>query len=243
MRIDRTAVTALLVAGLGGQALAAGDTQVYLYAGELNYVGPLTAEANGKLQALYQQQADKPTVLAIRSGGGDTSAGMALGSWVRERQLTVKVLELCFSSCANYVFTAAPARLVSNFSVVGYHGGVASTRFHPGAAEEKALAALPPAQREQARAAMSAAFQRAIAADVEKETQYFRAIGVQQSITSLGQAERYDKLYGDDDHTIGWYYDLDGLKKLGVGQVTVINPPWRPRFLTGKNTVFKLEVD
>ena len=76
-------LAALLGAGAAGGARADGGneeiTQVYVADGELVYVGVLDNQANARLFALYDSLADKPAVLSIRSRGGTTSHGLALG--------------------------------------------------------------------------------------------------------------------------------------------------------------------
>ena len=238
----------LLAASLHSTGAAAADssppeTHVFLVAGELNYVGPLSAEANARAFALFDAQETKPTLLSIRSPGGNTDVGMELGSWVRQKGLTVKVLEVCFSSCANYVFTAAEKKIVSNFAVVGYHGGLSSQVFNLDSETEAALAALPAGEGEKARAQLMSSAMNLAASKVERERTFFDAMGVQQRITTLGQAERYRKLQASDERMLGWYYDVEDFEKLGVSNITVINPPWRPRCIHSQNTVFKVELE
>lgn len=248
MQKSATSALALLAAALATTAGAAGnsapqETQVYLAAGELNYVGPLTSEANARVFALFQAQETKPSVLSIRSPGGNTHVGMELGQWVHQNRLTVKVLEVCFSSCANYVFTAAPHKVVSNFAVVGYHGGLSSQGFKLDEETQAALAALPFAEREPARVQLMDSAMKYAASQIERERAFFDAIGVQQRITTLGQADRYRQLQASDERALGWYYAVEDLEKLGVANITVINPPWRPRFISSPYTVFKVDVE
>ncbi|WP_342118320.1 hypothetical protein [Pseudoduganella sp. OTU4001] len=217
------------------------DTQVYMMAGELNYVGGLSAEANEKLFALYDAQAKKPTVLAIRSPGGDTELGMALGRWVYQHKLDVKVLESCNSSCANYVFTAARNKIVSNFAIVGYHGGLSSASFDIDNESLDNLAKEFGGDREKARAAANELTRKAIAPQLEREVQFFETIGVQQRITTLGQADRYMK--AAPDNAVAWYYGVEDFARLGVTNITVINPPWQPKMLAPGKTVFKVTVE
>ena len=67
--------------------------------------------------------------LVIESGGGDTRAGMDIGEWVHEHGVTVVVDWICFSSCANYIFTAAPAKTIRADAFVGWHGSEQQNRF------------------------------------------------------------------------------------------------------------------
>jgi hypothetical protein len=199
-------------------------TQVYVADGELVYVGLLDPQANQRLFALYDSLQPKPSVLSIRSRGGTTSHGLALGQWVRDRRLDVKVMEYCMSSCANYVFPAGIHKLVSNFAVIGFHGGLSSTSFQFDAATQKMLDALTPERRKTVLDQLDAT----IKGDAKQEQAYFKALGVRPDYVTLGQQERYQRLYANDPKSAGWTYSLDDFGRLGVHDITVVNPPWRP---------------
>lgn len=217
----------LLLFGAAGACAAAGDedgTQVYVADGELNYVGLLDPQANARLFALYDSLKDKPAVLAIRSRGGTTSHGLALGQWVHDHKLDVKVMEYCMSSCANYVFPAGIHKLVSNFAVIGFHGGLSSKSFQFDAATQKMFDALPPDKRK----AMMDGIEASIRNDAKQEQAYFRTLGVRADYVTLGQEDRYQRVQRADPKAVGWTYSLDDFARLGVRGITVINPPWRP---------------
>ncbi|CAH0152315.1 hypothetical protein SRABI118_00547 [Massilia sp. Bi118] len=205
-------------------ACAADTTQVFHDHGELHYVGPLDEQANAKLFALYDSLQDKPDKLAIRSEGGSTTVGLALGQWVRDHKLDVKVLEYCLSSCANYVFPAGVHKVVSNFAVIGLHGGLSSTSFNYDDATKKMFAAMPPKKRQ----ALLDEINASIRGDAVKEQAYFKTLGVRGDYVTLGQEERYQKLYRDDPKTMGWTYSLEDFGRMGIHDISVINPPWRP---------------
>jgi len=199
-------------------------TQVYVADGELVYVGLLDPQANARLFALYDSLKDKPAVLSIRSRGGTTGNGLALGRWVRDHKLDVKVMEYCMSSCANYVFPAGIHKLVSNFAVIGFHGGLSSKSFQFDAATQTMFDALPPERRK----AMLAQIESTIRDDAKQEQAYFGTLGVRADYVTLGQEERYQRHQRSDPNSVGWTYSLDGFARLGVRDITVINPPWRP---------------
>jgi hypothetical protein len=227
MRIAALSCFFLLLSGMAGAGADAGSeepTQVYVADGELVYVGVLDPQANARLFTLYDSLKDKPAVLSIRSRGGTTSYGLALGRWVRDHKLDVKVMEYCMSSCANYVFPAGIHKLVSNFAVIGFHGGLSSKSFEFDAATQKMLGALPSDKRK----AMLDGIASAIKDDAKQEQAYFKALGVRGDYVTLGQEDRYQRRQRSDPHSVGWTYSLDDFARLGVRDITVINPPWRP---------------
>jgi ATP-dependent protease ClpP protease subunit len=217
---------ALLPLVFGASMACAADTatQVFHDHGELHYVGSLDEQANARLFALYDSLKDKPTTLAIRSPGGPTTPGLALGQWVHDHKLDVKVLEYCMSSCANYVFPAGAHKVVSNFAVIGLHGGLSSTSFNYDEATKKMLDAMPPKERQ----ALIDQINASIRGDAVQEQAYFKALGVRGDYVTLGQEERYQKRYRDDPKVMGWTYSLEDFGRMGIRDISVINPPWRP---------------
>lgn len=197
-------------------------TQVFISNGQLEYVGDLNDGANQRLFDLYEKLPNKPTMLSIRSLGGEVNTGMALGAWVYSHQLNVRVLEFCLSSCANYVFTAAKQKIVSNFAVVGYHGGPGDLKkLKFDAKTDDMLSTLGP----EARKTMMNDFARTIKIDGQREVAYFQKIGVRSDISSLGQDDQYEKFTAG---AAGWTYSQEDFALLGVRNITVINPPWKP---------------
>ena len=47
---------------------------------------------------------------------------MKIGLWIFDHELDVIVDELCFSSCANYIFTAGKNKIIEKDAIVGWHG-------------------------------------------------------------------------------------------------------------------------
>lgn len=215
-------------------------TQVYFSNGQLEYVGPINQAANQQLSALYDSLAAKPAVLSIRSPGGEVNAGMDLGSWVRAHKLNVRVMEFCLSSCANYVFPAGIEKIVSNFAMIGYHGGpgkLEKLTLDEGA--QKIYDALPPDQQK----ALMAEFASISQQGGRREAQYFEQLGVRADISSLGQNERYDQFVKSNPNAVGWTYSLKDFARLGVRDISVINPPWKPGSISRKMVFVMIPVD
>lgn len=227
MKLFNQAIRYLLVscipAFLPAIACAGDTTQVYLSENELNYVGYLDDQANQRLFSLYDGLKDKPTTLAIRSRGGDVVHGMELGEWVHAHKLDVKVMEFCLSSCANYVFTAGARKIVSSNAMIGFHGGLSSQEMSIGGSMKAAYDAMTAMQQ--------AAFQAKLRTErkprLDRETAFFKTIGVRQDLTTYGQEARFADAGGD-----GWTFTQQGFDSFGVNRIEVINPPWKPRLLT-----------
>ena len=227
---------------LSSAAMAAGEdtTQVYFSNGQLEYIGPINQQANQRLFALYDSLAAKPAVLSIRSPGGEVNAGMDLGGWVRAHKLNVRVMEFCLSSCANYVFPAGIEKIVSNFAMIGYHGGPGNAgKLTLDDSAQKIYDALP-AEEQQAFMAQIAGIS---SQGGRREAQYFQQLGVRADITSLGQNERYDQFVKANPNAAGWTYSLQDFARLGVRDISVINPPWKPGSASRKLVFLMIPVD
>jgi hypothetical protein len=190
---------------------------------EIVFDGTITAEAYEQLVALLDVAETSPDRLTITSGGGDSDAGLDFGFLVHERGLTVHVPTYCGSSCANYVFTAAKAKLLGERASLMWHGGAtqAGLREPPPCVEgewyENSLDCDP--------AKYSEIFDPIIDQWLEKETRFFDTIGVDQRITVLGQDPEF-RCGGEDAD--GWYYSLADLERLGVRDVQLLGDRWEP---------------
>lgn len=208
---------AALLACIGAHAAEA--TRVHADGGELHYAGPVDADANRRLFALYDRLERKPTTLVVKSKGGEVGSGLELGQWVHANRLDVRVPEYCLSSCANYVFTAGARKTVSSHAVVGFHGGVSSTEFKLDEATQAMFDALTKAQQD----AFWAKFREDTRPMVEREAAFFQRIGVDRAITTYGQASRFEHTAGN-----GWTYTREGFARFGVTGIDVTGGPWRP---------------
>jgi len=87
---------------------------------EVFYSGPISHEKN---QKFFEQISGRNiSRLVIKSSGGDVEAGIELGRWVFQNNIIVIVTGYCFSSCANYVFTAGSRKIIQPGSLVAWHG-------------------------------------------------------------------------------------------------------------------------
>ena len=124
----------LVAVGLFSYEAAAG---VSIENRELVYEGPISAKNNERAITLYEAAVDKPSTLVITSGGGNVDLGMDLGEFILEHDLDVKVNTFCFSSCANYVFTAGKNKWLGENAILGLaHKLVRELREEPSATSE-----------------------------------------------------------------------------------------------------------
>ncbi len=206
-------------------------THVYVIDGELVYAGALDTLANRRLFRLYESLKEKPKVLSIQSVGGSVLTGISLGSWVRANSLDVKVLEYCLSSCANYVFPAGRRKIVSNFALIGYHGGANSAYLGISAASKKVLAEQP---RSEGFRKMADSMLKSVRNQAQQELAFLKILGVDVDLVSRGQEDRYQGLFKEHPKTKGWTYSAADFERMGVHRIDVINPPWLPNLQLGE---------
>ncbi|MDO6497920.1 hypothetical protein [Photobacterium sanguinicancri] len=184
----------------------------------ISFDGGMSFEANEQVKKLIDSQT---TSLQIRSRGGEINAGMELAELIYKHKLNVEVKDYCFSSCANYVFPAGKTKVLSANSLLGWHGGALQE-------DDDFEELLSPEEQK--------AFESYIVAAREREKRLFRDIGVKQSITILGQSDKYDR-YQD---CIGWNYSLAALDKLGVKNIKLKDGEWQPATSFNDNCLFTI---
>ncbi len=189
-----------------------GDT-VY-YTGNLSK--PSTAVFDAAVAGLRRGQV---TRLVISSGGGDTVEGRHVGRWVRDMALVVEVDVICFSSCADYVFPAARARVIRADAFVGWHGNerqfsVLAARTGVSVADQ--LAAFPPADvTPEARAAFVQEALRSFALTQKDEAAFYASLGLDDAFAVCAVGDVLEKRPGYAGQ-IGWGFSLADMARLGL---------------------------
>jgi len=225
-------------------------TRVRLTADRIEYRGLITHEANLGVFDLYRSAEPKPQTLLIESQGGSADAGMELGTWLFENGLQVQIDTYCFSSCANYVFPSGRTRLLAPHASLMWHGGVTQPITPQELAQVLAevLDGLPEDERRKLLAEHSSdeliqQLQRSRLAIVARETAFFRRLGVDQRITTLGHLYERELLQGQG-YYMGWDFSLDDLRRLGVGDISIEGgTTWEPVFPVTGQQIYRIHLD
>jgi hypothetical protein len=213
-----TAASALTGCASSTAALREHETRVALdESGRITYVGDITAAANKRVMEIFETSQDKPKTLLIFSGGGSTEASMDLGEWILDHALDVEVGDLCFSSCANYVFLAGNVKKLRRESVLMWHGSEWQESWDRFADPN------------------DAEYRPSFIEKRERETRFFDRIGVDNLITVYGQGRpgvrwrnRLRWLFGREA-VLGFDYSLDDLQRLGVSNIDLVDGEWNWR--------------
>lgn len=198
----------LCTAQTGPHVAALGDALVYR--------GDLTAAGLTELQAHYAAGSPRARWLEIDSGGGEVNVAMDFGDWVFDAGLGVRVANRCLSACANYVFPAAPVKVIKPQAIVAWHGsaiqaGAASRAAIETVIERDVLPATPPRERDAVRTRLVAETLDYLALAQSRQAAFFRRIGVDERITRIGL-----------DHpavTDFWFLSVATMARFGIDRV------------------------
>jgi hypothetical protein len=225
-------------------------TRVRLAADRIEYSGLITHEANEGVFDLYRSASPKPQVLLIESQGGSAGAGLELGAWVFENGLHVQIDTYCFSSCANYVFPAGRTRVLAAHAALMWHGGVTQpiTPEELSGVLDETLAGLPEEQRREfleqhSREELLEQLRQSLTAIVARESYFFRRIGVDQRITTLGHLYERELLRGEGFY-MGWDFSLEDMARLGIRDVIVKDgAAWEPVCPLRGQKIYRIHLD
>jgi hypothetical protein len=199
------------------------DNRSIFFKGDFTH--EVLAKFNRQVEGVAPGDLDR---IVINSGGGDTQVGRALGRWVRQMGLDVEVDEMCFSSCANYVFPAGDGKIIRDGAFVGWHGSETQSNVlalsNPQSnAQELERASLTEALREsgvpeESLPALIEEQLALIAFSKTDEARYFTELGLNGEFTLHGlRPEHLPALEASGKP--GWTYSLSDMELLGLTNV------------------------
>ena len=212
---------------------------VFLKGDTLYYQGAVDTVAFETMKNLYETANPKPTILHINSGGGEVNIGMEMGHWVAEKQLDIMVTDMCFSSCANYIFPVAHKKYIGHYAVIGWHGDPVSTdayqnKYKNQNLEDSLRRALLKSAKEQGHTFTKNELEQAIADNIahmkknnQKYDDFYHKYGLSPHIPRVGHVNEpwAEKLHNSDVYK-GWTYTPDVMKQLGIDNVIFIDDTW-----------------
>jgi hypothetical protein len=157
----------------------------------VRYSGEMTEAGLAALKTLTDGREVRS--LEVDSAGGEIMVGMDFGDWVLERRVEVIVDALCLSSCANYVFTAAPIKTIRPGGVVAWHGSARQRglmqQLEAIIDEQVNGLAMPSAQKAQRRARMRENTSEYLRGAQARQDSFFARIGVDERVTRIGNED------------------------------------------------------
>ena len=147
----------------------------------------------------------------IHSGGGNVYAGMDFGDMIQEHGLAVRVLGLCASSCANYVFPAGTQKTILPGALVLWHGSLLQRglgrKFDWAAVEGWHGRPLGWLERWRWRRAQ----RERLRVGIERQNRFFERLGVDGRVTILGQEQRC---------SCSWTLSVEDMAAFGIRNVS-----------------------
>lgn len=205
-----------LVFVLGTTALGAESIEVKLEGDVIYYKGALNSAGLKRLQAAYGQAEAKPAWLGVSSDGGEVNAAMDFGDWIFANKLSIRILDRCLSSCANYLFTAATVKHIEAGAIVAWHGSAlqssdASRSEIKAVIDTQVLPAMKPQARPALRTKLLADTLAYLDIARDRQRQFFAKIDVDETVTTVGQ--------GRDGISDFWFLSVSDMAQFGINFV------------------------
>jgi len=181
--------------------------EVYISGGTIYYTGHLNQSGFQKMVSALFKYGKKPKSLVIDSPGGKPLSAMSIGKAVHDLQLDVTVVNKCNSACANYIFPAGKNKTIPNLDALVFHGGAKDLRVL-----NAYLADHQPKHGQQD--------MRGIIHLIERENDFYELIGVDKYMPYYGMLD--DRHQDKEAGEVWFYYDLAGLKKLGLTNINCL---------------------
>ena len=208
--------------------------------GVLYYEGGLDIDTINTAKTLYKNAKIKPTVLEINSIGGDTVDGMYFGRFIHENTLDVRVNELCFSSCANFIFPAGKTKYIGKNAFIGWHGDGTSSDIYG-----EIVLGIPPEQS--LRDALIKMYEENNMKYTEKQLQkdikdniaygkqlqdmedtFYADLNINPLLARYPHIteEGRKKLEKSPENSMGWTYTVSVMQQLGVKNIVLTDGNW-----------------
>lgn len=199
-----------------------GDTLTYI--GGINDTG-LSALSD----AVRHLPRGQVTRMLVNSGGGDTKAGIYIGSIIADLKPDLTIDVGCFSSCANFIAPAAASITIRENAFLGWHGndrGFQIVADQLGLTLREHMRATVAAGAEETGTDVEAWLDEAVpvveALIVEEAALYDRIGLANDSFAICGVGARFDdRLSGAQ---LGWGFSIADMARLGLPPVTYEGP-------------------
>ena len=210
------------------RSLMTAEAEITVENSTVRYIGVINGRSAYKFLELVRGAEDRLDTLIINSPGGETRSARRIGRWIHEHGVTVVVEELCFSSCANYIFTAAPKKIIREGAYVGWHGSEQQDRYitvtlGPGGGldsyDAKCNTAEQIANPDQPPSSIDGRTVTIMGFDTADEEEFLDQIGVSADALLYGlmpgQCEDYLTA-----EVAGWTFSIEDMAEFGIANVT-----------------------
>jgi hypothetical protein len=212
------------------QFAAAQPALVHVSGDTIYYQGNLSESSTSAFRAAVAGiKRGQLTRLVISSVGGDTRAGIEIGTWVHDMSLVVEVEKICFSSCANYIFPAGSSKVIRTNAFVGWHGNVRGAAIE---AEQRGVTlqseykkVLPSEILEgppEALAEAVAQLMDSATKSATEEAKYFSLLGLNDAFSVCAVGDVSSAKVPDLKDKRGWGFSVEDMNRLGLKNTTYL---------------------
>jgi hypothetical protein len=215
---------------------------------------------------LPKSSAKERTFVVTHSRGGNWESALALGILIRRHGWNVEVVEMCASSCANFIFPAGKVKHLHSNAMLLFHGGPHQENIMAQAIEADQASvtnSAPATTRNPDHARMeghaSVDDKGALRTQVLEflsitnvtsavdlvtrlrnvSDRFYEELGVNKLLPTYGQIGRYEPIYNSYKHG-GFIYGLDSLRRLGIGNIEVKGGEWHPERHSAYSDVYEV---
>ena len=208
----------------------------------LHYNGDINAEGLALFKQVTKRIKTPLRTITIRSHGGEIMAGMEIAKFIKNHNLNVEVYDICFSSCANYIFMAGNEKRIHPNTLLGWHGDATSSNILTGKkAVEKDI-------RKQLSAYINNKkdLEKVVQREVKKiffdgpktENNFYKKYNIDPSAIRYGHqnANVYANL--KKGNYMGWTFSPQIMELLNIKNVKLVTGKWYPKAKDGKKLLY-----
>ena len=216
----------------------------------LHYVGGISLDNLAHFNAIVEKLPTPPKTLKINSGGGDIVAGMAMASYIRDNTMDVEVYDMCFSSCANYIFQAGAEKRIHDGTFLGWHGDITSSFKPENAEQEKAefradiKSQLPQLSDAELDKMIEVESRKLFVEQPKMERAFYAKYNIDPTANRYGHEhkpsyEEMSSLIGQLYHRYtGWTFSPQVMEQLGIKNINLIDGKWHPNTKDGMKLLY-----
>lgn len=216
---------------------------------------------------LVRSAAAKKTFVVKESGGGDGAAALALGILIHRHKWDVEVVDLCASSCANFIFPAGRTKYLNRHSMLLFHGGPYQENFMEmgekfdresmtngapvqavtlGQVNKEGTLTFTPDRSKAQQEVLEFLSMTNIASAVDMvgklrsaSDQFYQELGTNPLLSTYGQVGAYEPTYKSYKYG-GFIYRLDSLRRLGMANIELKDGEWQPELSPAYPDVYEV---
>lgn len=238
MFIKRNLIAIITMLSLSMSSFS-GETSVKL--NTIVFSGNITDEGYLKFKEVVENNFHVDEVV-LMSGGGSLLAGMAMGKLIKSKNLNVRVVGLCASACANYLFVAGNKKFIARDSLIFFHGvvqqealqeniqnlkGQGEGKSHGASVYDDGKGSPPDYILETLGMKKVNTLAEALPQLIVVEKKYFVEMKVNNELPTFGQKGVYRDLWNSKKYE-AFYYDLESMGRLGIKNIELEDGEWHP---------------